>query len=46
MVDRVLMTSTLYKNSKAITILIDRAPQIGPFFLNSHNDFVDMPGIP
>ncbi len=36
----------LYENIKGLAVLAHGPPQIVPFPLDGHKDFVDMPGIP
>ena len=43
---RLFVAPTLHKNINGIPVLINRAPQIVPFPLDGHKDFVDVPGIP
>ena len=42
---RLFVAPTLHKNINGIPVLINRAPQIVPFPLDGHKDFVDVPGI-
>ncbi len=43
---RTLIATVLHENINAIAVLIDGTPQIVPFPLDGHKDFVDVPGIP
>jgi len=36
----------LYENIKGLAVVVHGPPPIGPFPLDGHKDFVDMPGIP